>query len=231
MEKNQANEILETNRATYNEVAGAFAGTRSFVWPDINFLTEYIKNGDWVLDVGCGHGRLREFIMSKGAQYLGVDYSENLIAEARNNCPEGKFLVANILNFEPEQKFDAVISVSVLNHFPVELQAEVIQRIKNLLKLGGYLLVINWNLWNIRRKKSVWRLPHLGSLKNVLTTWQTGDGQKKGNLFYYAFIKRDLRRLLEGQGFSVIQNFYSKKGKKSNFWFGENIVTVARLIK
>ena len=229
MTKLNAQQIIEENRETYNAVAEAFSGTRSFVWPDINFLLEYINKDNQVLDLGCGNGRLYEFIREKGAQYCGLDYSDNLVTEARKKYLEAKFLIGNILDFNTEQKFDAVISVSVLNHFPRELQSEVIQRIKKLLKPGGKLLLINWNLWNIKRNKSVWRLPHLDSFKNVLTTWQTGDKKIKGNLFYYAFTKRELRKLLAENNFSVIKNLYTKKGKKSSILFGENIVTVAKL--
>jgi 2-polyprenyl-3-methyl-5-hydroxy-6-metoxy-1,4-benzoquinol methylase len=229
MTKINAQQIVEQNRETYNAVAEAFSGTRSFVWPDINFLLAHINERDQVADVGCGNGRLYEFIVSKGAEYRGFDYSANIIAEARKKYPKAKFSVANILDFKSEEKVDVVISVSVLNHFPKELQAEVIQRMAKILKPGGKLLLINWNLWNIKRNKSVWRLPHLGTLKNVLTSWQSGDKKRKGNLFYYAFTKRELRKLLEKNNFSVLENLYTKKGKKSSMLFGENIVTVAKL--
>jgi len=174
-----AQKIVAQNKETYNAVAEAFSGTRSFVWPDINFLLAHINKGDQVLDLGCGNGRLCEFIKDKGAQYTGLDFSENLIAEARKKYPEAKFLIGNILDFKSAQKFDAIISVSALNHFPKELQPQVIRQIKKMLKPSGKLLLINWNLWNIGRKKSAWRLPHLDSFKNVLTTWQSGERRSK----------------------------------------------------
>lgn len=43
-----------------------------------------------VLDIGCGVGRWAGTVLSCGGMYVGVDYSEPLLALARNACEEAK---------------------------------------------------------------------------------------------------------------------------------------------
>ncbi|MFH1188036.1 MAG: class I SAM-dependent methyltransferase, partial [bacterium] len=163
------------------------------------------------------------------------------------------FLVSDILNLPPDfinsNKFDAVVSIAVLNHIPSkELRELAIKNIFNLLKPNGYFLMTNWNLWNISFKKSWWKLkyPALsnGSIfsqsprgdcggakekldfKGIITYW----GQKKLPLYYHGFTKREIKKLLEKNNFKVIENFYNLKNKKTKCWKAENLVTAAQKI-
>lgn len=43
------------------------------------------ENGQTVLDIGCGVGRWGEEVLSKGLDYVGIDYSENLLNIAKEN--------------------------------------------------------------------------------------------------------------------------------------------------
>jgi len=224
----KAKKILETNKQTYDVLAKEFSETRNFVWTDMNFLLAQINKGDSVLDFGCGNGRLYPELR-KDVKYLGIDFSSGLIEEAKKKFPDAEFQVSDILEFNSDKKFNVVISISVLNHFPKEMQDKFVEKAKSLLLPGGKLLLINWNLWNIHRKKSVWRLPHLGGLKNVLTTWESSDQKKKKPLFYYAFTKGEIEKLLTRHGFLVKDNFYCAKGERMKFFNGDNIITIAEL--
>lgn len=50
----------------------------------IGALLEWTRD-ETVLDIGCGVGRWGEEILSKGLNYVGVDYSENLLKIAEDN--------------------------------------------------------------------------------------------------------------------------------------------------
>jgi len=56
-----------------------------------------IKPGDIVLDLGCGYGVLVED-MPEGAQYIGVDFSSNLLEIARKYYPAADFRLGDICN-------------------------------------------------------------------------------------------------------------------------------------
>lgn len=229
--------LIELNKQSYNKIAALFSGTRSYIWEDVDVLLKYVQPGDHVLDAGCGNGRLAGVLKDKAVSYTGIDNSEKIIDEARKNQPGQEFIVTDILSLDRRQlrnDYDAVFLVSVLNHFPRAEQDQAIQNIKELLKPGGYLLMVNWNLWRLSNRKSVWRSKKSNQalgIKNlkwrdVLTTWKGGNIEAP--LYYYAFTKNEIEALLKRNGFSVIENFYSSRGEKSHALTGENIVTVGR---
>ena len=229
------NELVSQNKESYNKIAGLFSQTRSFIWEDLKALKQYVQTGDSVLDVGCGNGRLLEVFKSSQTKYLGVDFSEGLIAEARKKYPDEEFQVVDVMDLDSmNKKFDVVFCVSVLNHFPKEMHEVAIKKIKSVLNPGGRLLMVNWDLWNLKRKKSVWRQKTAvkykllaTGFKDVMTTWKSGKTQ--ADLYYYAFTKREIKKLVEGNGFKIIKNYYSKAGKQACWLCGDNLVTVAQL--
>jgi 2-polyprenyl-3-methyl-5-hydroxy-6-metoxy-1,4-benzoquinol methylase len=129
------------------------------------------------------------------------------------------------LELNYQNKFEIVFCVAVLNHLPsAEVQTQALQNIYQALKPEGYLLMTNWNMWNINNKKSWWRVRSKADLRNVITYW----GQEKLPLYYYAFTKRGLKKILTKAGFKVKENYYSLDGKKTSWWRAKNIVSVAQ---
>ena len=234
----------ELNRQSYDKIAKQFSFSRNYVWPDVLIFREVIKDGDKLLDLGCGNGRLVGLLKDIEVDYLGVDFSEELVACAKNNFPGKKFLAMDALNLNlPEKSFDVVLCVSVLNHLPKDKHVQFVANIKKVLKPGGCLLMSNWNLWNVLGKKSIWRADPstrlrvtdrvtmtqrsiIGDWKNIVTKWKSGETEAE--LYYYAFTKNEIKRLLVKNGFEIEKNYYSKKGRKSSWLLGENIVTVAK---
>jgi len=218
-------DLLNLNKRAYDKIAPTFSASRSYVWPDLESFKKYIKDGDRVLDLGCGNGRLLALFEGKKVEYLGVDFSERLIEQARQSWPDKQFEVMDALNLRlPDNSFDVVLCVSVLNHIPRDKQDLFMSNVRRVLKPEGVLLMANWNLWNVFNKKSVW---FNGLKKDVMTVWK--GGRENERLYYYAFTKRELKNGLERGGLAVEQNFYSKKGKRSSWLFGENVVTTAKL--
>ncbi|MBT5503238.1 class I SAM-dependent methyltransferase [Candidatus Falkowbacteria bacterium] len=236
-------DLIEQNKQSYNKIAELFSSTRGYVWGDISFLAKNIKDGDNILDLGCGNGRLVESLQVKGESisYLGIDNSEGLIKQAQKSYPDQKFEVCDVLDIGDcelgIEKFDVIFMVSSLNHFPKDNQQSVIENVKRLLKPGGKLLMVNWNLWNRDNLKSIWKNVSLAMIlfgeRGVTTHWKTTGVDVP--LYYYAFTKGRIKRLLQKNGFTVTKNYYSAKndpdrpGKKSSWLRGLNIVTVAKL--
>ena len=243
------------NRQSYDKIAKQFSFSRNYVWPDVLVFQKFINDGDKLLDLGCGNGRLIGLMKDMEVDYLGVDFSEELVACAKNNFPGKKFLAMDALNLNlPGKSFDVVLCVSVFNHLPKDKHVQFVANIKKVLKPGGYLLMSNWNLWNVRGKKSIWRVDPstlrcdsgrawlrvtdrvtmtqrsiIGDWKNIVTKWKSGETEAQ--LYYYAFTKNEIKRLLAKNGFEIEKNYYSKRGKRSWWLFGENIVTIAKLNK
>ena len=73
--------------------------------------------GRSVLDAGCGIGMLAEIFYVLGAERIGgLDASPEAIEEASHRCPEGRFEVASLLDFDLGERFDLVFCVDVLYH-------------------------------------------------------------------------------------------------------------------
>ncbi len=91
--------------------------------------------GETILDLGCGTGQLTNQIAQSGARVTGLDHSESMLATARQNYPDLKFMHGNATSFVMDEPCDAVFSNAVL-HWVTEAEAAA-QRIAAALKPGG----------------------------------------------------------------------------------------------
>jgi trans-aconitate 2-methyltransferase len=71
--------------------------------------------GERILDLGCGSGQLTAKIAESGAVVIGLDRSEEMIAEARRNFPSLRFEVADAAKFSVDAPVDAVFSNAALH--------------------------------------------------------------------------------------------------------------------
>ncbi len=72
-------------------------------------LPKILKNCKKILDVGCGSGRHLKFIKNLGKEVVGLDFSEEMIKNARKVF-DGKLVVADVRNLPFEDKsFDCVV--------------------------------------------------------------------------------------------------------------------------
>ncbi len=247
--EDQAKKWLEHNQNSYDAIAEEFSLTRHYVWRDSQVFMEYINDGDKVLDLGCGNGRLVDLLTQKKIEYLGVDFSSGLIETAEFNYPLLSFQKADALTMDLGKTFDAIVSVSVLNHIPAPfndsyLHDQFINSAKKHLKSGGHLLLSNWNLWGNENKKGVASFQleknelseedffqkfktkkELVGPQDVLTVW----GSSMEVLYYYAFTVEELVVLLEKNGFEIIKSYYSKNGAEVEKEVGDNIIVIAKL--
>ncbi len=94
-------------------------------------------NGERVLDLGCGYGWYTDFFTRSGADAVGVDGSEKMIAIARERYPNLDFTLANIEKSLPfaDGCFDIVFSNQVL--MDIENTERVISECARVLKENG----------------------------------------------------------------------------------------------
>src|SRR5579875_3148028 len=96
-----------------------------------------------VLDIGCGRGRWSQEYGVRGARVTGVDVSEDAISLLRKEMPEHTFLCQDIAALSiPGVRFDIGNSVTVLQHLPPEAQARALERLGQLIRPGGMLVLL-----------------------------------------------------------------------------------------
>ena len=76
--------------------------------------------GRSLLDVGCGLGDLRAYLLGRGiaVEYTGVDVSPPMVQAALERQPDGRFLCADLFGEEevfPESSFDVVYCSGIFN--------------------------------------------------------------------------------------------------------------------
>lgn len=101
------------------------------------------------MDLACGTGVLCEILHGAGIQAAGMDFSEGMIAIARERCPEIDYEVADMLLFRPDRQFDLVTCTGdALNHIlHLEDLASIFRNVYAYVKPGGYFIfdILNEN--------------------------------------------------------------------------------------
>jgi ubiquinone/menaquinone biosynthesis C-methylase UbiE len=110
-----------------------------------------MKRGAW-LDVGCGNGVLARHL-PKTFDYLGIDASKGLIAEAKKLTLGREFLVEDAACFQTEKEFDCV--VFILSFQNMKEGEKVIEMASRVLKKDGkVVIVMNHPCFRIPRQSS-----------------------------------------------------------------------------
>jgi len=86
----------------------------------IDFIEENkIKPPKKVLDLGCGNGKNAKWLVERGFEVYGVDFSESAIKFARRNVKGAKFLVACARDLPFKNNFfDVVIDAGTIHVNP-----------------------------------------------------------------------------------------------------------------
>lgn len=95
-----------------------------------------------VLDFGCGTGRpYVEYLLEKGCKVTGIDICKKHIDKARNNFPQGQFILGDFSNYNFADSFDAIVSLYTVFHIPRTEHRKLFVKMKNLLTERGKILV------------------------------------------------------------------------------------------
>jgi SAM-dependent methyltransferase len=112
------------------------------------FISEgQIKQGDKVLEIGCGTGLFTEKVLNQTkAEITATDLSEDLLEVARKKDLPITFKAEDAMNLSfKNESFDVVFGSSILHHLDFEKSLNEIYRV---LKPGGRLVFAEPNMIN-----------------------------------------------------------------------------------
>ena len=182
--------LVDHNRRHYaTGVVAARYATRSGLQPaEAAILDRYHHDiaGRRILDLGVGGGRTTPFLLDLSSNYIGVDYSRDMIERCRRRFPEVAFDVADArdLSRYPDSSFDfALFSHSGIDALDHDGRLEVFREVRRVLRDDG-LFVFSSHNRNHRIPKP-WALDHFsGTLGNPLRFGKRAAAYPVGILNY-----------------------------------------------
>lgn len=142
------------------------------------------KEGETILDLGCGTGDLTALIQQRGATVIGLDHSAEMLEAARAKYPALQFDRQSADDFRYPQPFDAVFSNATLHW--VTRAEKAVQCVAQALKPGGRFVaefggkgnvafliegltnVLKKNGYTTAADQQVWYFPSLSTYTTLL---------------------------------------------------------------
>jgi SAM-dependent methyltransferase len=144
-----------------------------------------------VLDVGCGSGRIGEFVLENGgaAHYVGVDFSEPMIDLARARlqrfAERTDLIVDDFLTAEVTGPFEVILAVGLFDYLPEPHRFT--RRMFELTAPGG-CVVGSFPTWSLIK----------GPVRKVRYEWI-------GNCPIFNYSRRELELMFGASGFERVE--------------------------
>ena len=134
------------NRRAYDAIAAAWAASRiAFYGRERDYLDAFLADlpvPSTILDLGCGTGRpMAEYVLARGHAVVGVDHSEAMLARARAQFPEARWIHAAIEDFPFDELYDGVLCWDALFHLPRAQHRRVLAGAARALPRDGRLML------------------------------------------------------------------------------------------
>lgn len=112
--------------------------TDEFQWGRYALIGQLIKQAKAtsVLDIGCGHGVLRQFV-SESCHYTGLDISTVAVAAAPVRAGD-RFIACDIENWKPDSTFNAIVFSEVLYY--LRDTCMTLAKMAEILNPGGMII-------------------------------------------------------------------------------------------
>lgn len=168
-----------------------------------NTIASRMKQGDQVLDIGCGTGSLGLKCIEHGATVTGMDISESMLKECRRNIAnagrEDRFTiikdsVTNLKKHFAPNSLDVIVSTMVVGELSKPYLEHIFRECHEILKPGGKMLIAD-EVWPEGRVSRV-------LFRVVMTLMWVPQFAILRRAF---FPVKDLKGVIEAAGFEITE--------------------------
>jgi len=185
---------------------------------EVRFIIEELglKEGQEILDIGCGTGRHSLALAAAGFKVTGIDLSEDQLQIARAKAVE-QGLPVDLIRGDAsriilEKRFDHAIclcegafSLFEAGMDPVSYHLDILSNINRMLKPGGRFLLTALNGFRMIRKSSDEDITNAAFDPQTVSTTEEIELKNglKIEVRQKGFLPSELKRMLESSGFEV----------------------------
>lgn len=124
------------------------------------------------LDLASGEGRNAVWLAGQGWKMTAVDFSPVAVARGRQRSDQVQFIVADVLDWEPEGTFDLVLIAYL--HLGEEPLRGVVKRAIHWIEPYGELFMIGHDVSNIEHGHGGPQVPEILWEVHTITSWLEG---------------------------------------------------------
>lgn len=171
-----------------------------YYWHQQELISNYLQKNDKILEIGVGSKFTSNYLKSKGYNVTTIDIDQN-------KQPD---IIANIVNYKFDQKFDHILAFEVFEHIPFEDFKEALKNISNNCSKNLFI--------SLPRNEKVWfRLSvdlKIFQLNNFQITTKRNKIKTKFHhweIDYKNYTKTNILKIFDDNDFSVVKHkkFYS----------------------
>jgi ubiquinone/menaquinone biosynthesis C-methylase UbiE len=150
-----------------------------------------------VLDVGCGDGvPVAKFLVKRGFDVTGIDFSKNMLKLARKNVPKAKFVLKDMTKLDFKTgSFDGLTAFYSIIHVPRKKHFLMFQSFHRTLKPKGIMLIC------------------LGP-----DEWEATDKYHGTEMFWSQHAPEKALKLVKKAGFEKISDNILVRGGEKHYW-------------
>ena len=209
-----------------------------------------IKQGNSLLDVGCGQGRYSLAFAKAGVNVTGYDTSDVLLSEAKRISAtmelSVKWVLGDMREIPFENQFDAVTSMDALGFFEEDAdnQKAITQMAKTLrpgghlamLVVNGFRILNNFQRFTLEEQEGLIveierePLPERKAVREELS-FKNINGESTYERYQRLYSAEELSELVNNSGFAIRNIFSNFTGAQFDPNSSEKIVLVAEKVK
>lgn len=199
--------LNDTIAANYERRRFESIGGKALNAIELAAVQELIAPGHYqrVLELGCGTGRLTNFILDNYDFYVvSIDYSFSMLRKAVRGKKRVSFVAADALRLPLKQdSFDGCVSLRLCHHLDKDALFDLFSNLTHILKKDGTIIFNTTNIFSLailgawtrfyKKKYAAQCFLNPRSMVSLLNTLGFSLTEKKRILFVPSFVYRKIK--------------------------------------